>query len=187
LSNRRDAHRSDLRRRQLQGERQPVQAGDEFADLRRLQDDPGAGGGGALGEEFGRVVGGQFGQWIGPLRGQAERDAARGQHRQARRAADQCGDEVGGRLHQVLAVVEHQQGRDRTDRVDQPGEQVGWARRDRTPRDRVPYAQCVRDLDRHRVRGGDARELDDMYDRLLGGAGDQVGQPGLAQPTRAND
>ena len=55
------------------------------------------------------------------------------------------------------------------------------------PVDRLAHAEHVADLDRHALGRGDAGELDEVDDRLLGEPAHQVGQPGLAQPARADD
>ena len=51
--------------------------------------------------------------------------------------------------------------------------------------DRVAYAERGADLADDVLRRGDADQLDEVHDRLLGLAAEQVRQPGLARARRA--
>ncbi len=92
-------------------------------------------------------------------------------------------------VDEMLAVVEDQQRRSGADLVDDPADEVGTAGRGRgePAGDRLADAEHVADLDRDAFGRGDAGELDEVHDGLLGEPAHQVGEPGLAEPTGADD
>ena len=95
---------------------------------------------------------------------------------------------VGGAAHDVLAVVQYQQRRARSQGGHDPARH---ARLRPAAAARVAAVladpEGGRDLGRDVAVGGDARELDDVYDTLLRLAADRVGETGLAQAAGSHD
>ena len=106
-----DRHHPHLGGRELDRERQPVEPGDQRADLGRVEPDAGSGRGRPLGEQLDGVVEAELGQLVDPLGGDPERRARRGEHPERRGARHEHLDELGDRVDEVLAVVEDQQRR----------------------------------------------------------------------------
>ena len=184
-----DRHRAHAGRRQLDGERQPVEAGHDVGDRVGRQVDVRPSGAGALHEERRRVVGGELAQRHHLLGGQPQRRAAGGQHVEVTGGDEQQGDQGGHGLEHVLAVVEDQQRRSGVELGRDPAAYVGELRgRERTSAGhRPPHAQGRTDLGKHVVAGGHADQLDEVHPGLGRLAGEHVGDAGLAEPARADD
>ena len=178
-----------LRGGQLDRERQPVEPVDQRAHLAGVQPCAGARGRGALAEQLDGVVEAELRQLVDPLGREPERGPGGGEHPQRRRPGDQHRDQVGDRLDEVLAVVEDQQRRRGADLVDDPADQVGTTGRGRgqPAGDRLADAEHVADLDGDALGRGDAGQLDEVHDRLLGEPAHQVREPGLAEAAGADD
>lgn len=105
------------------------------------------------------------------------------------RGRGQIGDQVGHRLHQMLAVVEHQQRRGEIELLGDPCPDVGaLRRRERTAAgDRVADPERRPDLADQVFWRGHADQLDEVHHRLRSLTGDGMREPGLAEPARAED
>ena len=97
---------------QFQRERNAVEPVAELGDRRlvgRPDGEPGDDGGGAVGEQGGRIGGVHRRQRHGPLAVEPERPAARGQHLQPGGAAQQLPGQFGAGVDQVLVAVQDEQ------------------------------------------------------------------------------
>ncbi len=198
-----DRHRPHPGRGQLDGQRQPVQPA---ADLHHGTDgylvdgEPRPHGRGPVGEQPDRRV------LQGPLRrrasrrqaerrdrgqclaGDAERLPAGGQHPQVRTAGEQLPGRVRGRLDQVLAVVEQDQGPAAGEQVDQPAESVP-RRRHIGLRSGGRQADAGQHRLWHLVAAGGRGQLgqpDPVREAVEQPDSDLAGEPGLARATRAH-
>ena len=99
--------RLHARSRQLDRERQAVEPPADLDDL-AVRGEVGADGGGTLHEEIDRFPLPQRVDGDLPLAVDVQRLAARDEHRQMRTGADRLGD-AGGRVEQMLEVVQHEQ------------------------------------------------------------------------------
>ncbi len=144
---------------------------------------------GALPEELGCRGVVQLGQGEHPLRGDGERCPGRRDDPEPGTGRDEEGDEVRDRGDDLLAVVEDEQRGRRLQDLGDAGPDVRALGRGEDPptHDRVADAEGRADLADDVLRGGDADELDDVDDRLLGLVGEQVGQTGLPETARAED
>ena len=99
----------------------------------------------------------------------------------------QEGDQRGHGVEHVLAVVEHEQRRDRVELLGDPGAHVGLLRRrEGAPAGhRVPDAQRRADLGDDVVRRGDAHQLDEVHPRLSRPRGRGRGRRGSSRARRA--
>ena len=106
-----ERHRPHPGRGELDRQRQAVKAGDDAGDERLGEPDARPGGHRPLLEQPGGVAGVQLAEQVDALGGDRERRPAGDEHAQVGRRGDQERDQAGHRLDQVLAVVQHQQGR----------------------------------------------------------------------------
>ena len=120
------------------------------------------------------------------LGGDRQRRAARRQHAQVGRRRDEERHELGDRLDDVLAVVEHEQARRLGEPLRDPRAEVGalLGRQRAAGADRVADAEHRADLADDVLGRGDAGELDHVDDRLRGVAREDVGEARLAEPAR---
>ena len=109
--------------------------------------------------------------------------------RRSRGRGDEEGDQVGDGVDDVLAVVEHEQGRPCVELLRDAAADVGpLLGRERSRRaDRVAHAEHRADLADDVLGRGDADELDEVHHRLLGVAREDLGERGLAEPARPDD
>ena len=109
--------------------------------------------------------------------------------RRSRAGRDEEGHQVGDGLDDVLAVVEDEQGRRTGQGLGGPGAHVGalLGREHPAAAHRVAHPQRRADLTDDVVGGGDADQLDEVHDRLLGLAAEEVREPGLAQAAGPED
>ena len=106
-----DRHRPHLDRGQLDRQRQAVEPGDDLLDAHLVEVDARSCRDRAAAEQLTTVVRPQPAERVDPLRADGERAAGGGQHGQVADRRHQEGDQVGDGRHDVLAVVEHEQGR----------------------------------------------------------------------------
>jgi hypothetical protein len=180
--------RADPRGGQLDRQRQPVQGTSDVA--RPLQEAPvwgevGVGGAGAVQEQLHRRTQGVAGAGLGDFQRRDDEDllavhseplAAGGQHPERGGGREQLLDEHRRRRQQVLAVVEDQQA----GRGPRPAAQGGHQRGARLD----IQADRVSGRSRHRLPIPEGGQICPPG-ILLGG--DLVGQPGLADPARADE
>ncbi len=185
----RNAHGADARRRQLDGQRQPVEAIDDARHRHRIQIGIGADGPRPAREQRDGVVVGQLAEGHHPLGADAQRRPARRQDAQVARRHQQEGDERGHRLQHVLAVVEHEQGGTRVELLGHPAAHVRLLRRREgmATGDRATHTECGADLRYHVAAVRDADELHDVDARQGGVARQHLGDPRLADPARSQD
>ena len=183
-----DRHHPHLGGGQLDREGQPVEAAYDAAYGVVVERHARAGGRGALAEQ----VGGGLARpsWpSGKTRSAAiaERRAGGGDDAEPAAGGDQVGDQVGDRRDDVLAVVEDQQRRRLVEDLRDPGADVVALLGGEHPAaaHRVADAERGADLADDVLRRGDADQLDEVHDGLVGLAAEQVRQPGLAEPARA--
>jgi hypothetical protein len=119
-------HRQDPhpRRRQLHGERQPVEVPAQLGHRVRRQLHAAPGGPGPLREQLDRGAEAELRQRVHRLRGEAERGPAGGEHPQVLGGRDQGLYEVGGAPDDLLAVVEDQQRGPGAEHAEDAGHRV---------------------------------------------------------------
>jgi len=184
-----DRHHAHLRGRELDRQREAVEAVDHAADGGRVERGAGPRRGGALAEQARRVLGRELTERVDALGRDRERRPARGQHPQVGGGGDEERDELGDRADDVLAVVEDEQGRRLVQALGDAATQVGALGGGERPpaAERVAHAQDRADLGDDVLRRGDADELDHVDDRLGRVARDDVRQARLAQAPGADD
>ena len=140
-------------------------------------------------EQLGGVAGGQLAERHRALGGQPQRRPAGRQHLQVARGRQQEGDERGDRLEDVLAVVEHQQGRAGVELRRDPTAYVGLlGRREASAGSSPSRARRGRADGRHHVvAGAHADELDHAHVRQRRLAGERLGDAGLADAAGTED
>ena len=184
-----DRHRADLRRGQLDRQRQAVEPGHDAAHEILRQLGARARREGAVAEQRGRVVRPQLAEQVDVLRGDLERRAARREHAQVGGRGDEEGHQLGHRFDDVLAVVEHDEARALRQPLRDAAAEVGalLGRQRALRADRVAHVEHGAHLADDVLGRGDADELDDVHHRLDGVAREDVGQPRLAETARPDD
>ncbi len=184
-----DRHRAHPGGGELDGQGEPVEPAHDTQHRGRVERDTGPRGPGSLPEQLGCRVVVELREGEDPLGGDREGRPGRGHHAQAGARRHQEGHEVGDGLDHVLAVVEDEQGRCRAQCLCGPGSNVvALLGREHPPAaHRVAHAQGRPDLADDVVGRGDADQLDEVHDRLLGLPAEEVSEPGLAQAPGAED
>ena len=184
-----DRHRPDLRRGQLDRQRETVEPGHDAPHEILGQLGSRARREGAVAEQRGGVGRPELAEQVDVLRGDLERRAARREHTQVGGRRDEEGHQLGHRPDDVLAVVEHDEARPlRQPLRDAAAEVEALLRRQRPLRaDRVAHVEHGAHLADDVVGRGDADELDDVHHRLGGVAREHVGEARLAETARPDD
>ena len=184
-----DRHHPHLGRGQLDGQGQPVEPAYDAAYGVVVERDARAGRRGALAEQVGGGLLAELAQREDPLGRDRERRAGGGHDAEPAAGGDQVGDQVGDRRDDVLAVVEDQERRRLVEDLRDPGADVVALLGGEHPAaaDRVADAERGADLADDVLGRGDADQLDEVHHGLVGPAAEQVRQPGLAEPARAED
>ncbi len=184
-----DRHGADPRRRELDGQRQAVEPGHDVGDDVVGQVRVGTYCERPAPEQLRTVGSGELAEQEDPLGRDAQRRPARGDDPEVARGGEQERDQGRRGVEHVLAVVEHEQGRDAVELLGDPATDVGPLRRREgtTAGHRVADAQRGPDLGDHVLPRRDADELDEVDPRLGRLAREHVGHPGLAQAARAED
>ena len=182
-------HGPDPGRRQLDGERKTVEPFHDVGHDVGLEVRFRSGGPRPAYEELAPVGDRELAEVEHPLRGDAERRAARGDDAEVAGGHEQVGHQRGHRVEQVLAVVEDEQGRDGVELLGDPTAHVGELRRreSTTAGHRVADPQSGPDLGDHVLPGRDADQLDEVHAGLGRLPREDVGDAGLAQPTGSED
>ena len=199
LGHRRGAERAEPPGGELDRERQAVEAEADARDVRRVllvERESRRGRRRALDEQPHRLVVEEIGRRERLLRigdrqrrhaehdlaADAQRLAARREHRQPRRGPQDRVDERCARPEQVLAVVEDEQQRARREELDHRVDDVLSRQR--------PRVERRRDGVGHELRIGDRRELDErraVLVRRLGAARELQREPRLARAARSRE
>ena len=184
-----ERHRPHLGRGELDRQRQPVKPGDDAGHDLLGKADVGPCGDGPLPEEPHGVAGFQLAEQVDALSGDRERSPAGGEHPQVGCYRDEERHQIGDRPDQVLAIVQHQQGRRLAEQLRDPRPDVGplLGGQDPAAANRVADAERGPDLADDILRRRDTGQLDHVDDRLGRVTGEGLRQPGLAKPAGADD
>ncbi len=131
----------------------------------------------------------ELAEQVDVLRRDLERSAAGREDAQVGGRRDEEGHELGHRVDEVLAVVEHEQARPLRQPLRDAAAQVeALLGRQRPLRaDRVAHAEHRADLADDVLGRGDADELDDVHHRLGRVAREDMREPRLAEAARPDD
>jgi hypothetical protein len=154
-----------------------------------VQGDPRPRGTSAQPEQVRGVLRAELAEGIDVLRGDSERGTRGRQDVKVAARRDEVGDQVGGRLDDVLAVVEDEQGRRPVELLCDLGLDVRPLRRSQgsPAHDGVAHSQRRTDLADDVLRSRHPDELDEVDDGLFRCRADDMSQPGLAEPAGPDD